>query len=193
MAASILTATTPEELAKQFPQTARPFAVWYNDDPGCDSRKWAVNDESGMPTQEFEDMGMALKAAAALISECGWEEEAKKQAQALAEVIESNDAELLDIQARLDLMMSGKDDGAKNRIVKTIACRMADFLPDIDIDARLSAERFPMTSNPYAVWFDDEGKEGARWAVNDEEGNAITSVSNYEDACTIRPQSLNTA
>lgn len=174
MAACILTATTPEELAKQFPSTVRPFAVWYNDAPGCDSRKWAVNDESGTPTQEFEDMATALKAAAEMGSE--WDAEARKQAQA---------SELLDIQTRLVLMMSGKDDGAKNRIAKTVFSKMADFLPDIDVDARLSAERFPMTSNPYAVWFDGEEKEGARWAVNGEEGNAITNVSNYEDARTI--------
>lgn len=82
-------------------------------------------------------------------------------------------------------MMRGKDDGTKKRIVKTVVCRMADFLPDIDVDARLSAEWFPMTSDPYAVWFNEEVKEGARWAVNDEDGNAIVSVSNCEDACTI--------
>ncbi len=126
MAASILTATTPEQLAEQFPHTLRPFAVLYNDDPGCDSRKWAVNNENGETTQEFEDMATALKVAAEMGSE--WDAEARKQAQALAEVIESNDAELLDIQARLVLMMSGKDDGAKNRIVKTIVCKMADSL-----------------------------------------------------------------
>ncbi len=41
------TATTPEELAEQFPITNRPFAVWYNSSPGVDHRKWAVNDEDG--------------------------------------------------------------------------------------------------------------------------------------------------
>lgn len=90
MAASILTATTPEQLAEQFPHTLRPFAVLYNDDPGCDSRKWAVNNESGETTQEFEDMATALKAAAEMGSE--WDAEARKQAQALAEVIELNNA-----------------------------------------------------------------------------------------------------
>lgn len=101
------------------------------------------------------------------------------------ELAESNDAELLDIQARLDLMMSGKDGSTKSRIVKTVVRKMADFLPDIDVDARLYAGLFPMTGDPYAVWFNKEVKEGARWAVNDEDGNAIVSVSNYEDACTI--------
>lgn len=177
------TATTPEELAEQFPITDRPFAVWYNATPEVDHLKWAVNGMDGEAVEDFADMATALKAAAEM--GCEWDEDARKQAQALAEVIKSNDAELLDIQAHLDLMMSGKDDGAKNRIVKTVVSKMADFLPDIDVDARLSALRFPMTSNPYAVWFDDEGKEGARWAVNDDEGNAIASVSNYEDACTI--------
>ena len=183
MADANSTATTHEQLAEQFPCTARPFAVWYNSDPEADHRKWCVNGEDGVAVEEFADMETALKAAAKMGSE--WDVEARKQAQALAEVIESNDAELIDIQARLDLMMSGKDDGTKNRIVKTIVSKMADFLPDIDVDARLSAERFPMTCDPYAVWFDGEGTESARWAVNDEEGNAIVSASNYEDACTI--------
>jgi len=174
------TATTPEELAEQFPCTCRPFAVWRNPD---ENHIWAVNGEDGHACAEFEDMATALKAAAEMSSE--WDAEARKQAEALAKVIESNDAELLDIQARLDLMMSGKDDGTKNRIVKTVVSRMADFLPDIDVDARLSAERFPMTSDPYAVWFNDEVKEGAQWVVNGGDGNAIVSVSNYEDAYTI--------
>lgn len=179
------TVTTPERLAEQFPCTARPFAVWYNPDPNANHLKWAVNDESGEASEEFEDMATALKVAAEMGKE--WADEARIQAQALAKAIEANnnDAELSDIQARLDRMMSGKDDGAKNRIVKTVVCKMADFLPDIDVDARLSAERFPMTSDPYAVWFNDELKEGARWAVNDGDGNAIVSVSNFKDACTI--------
>ena len=169
------TATTPEELAEQVPCTARPFAVWYNSSEGADHRKWAINGEDGEAVEDFEDMATALKAAAEMSSE--WDAEARKQAEALAKVIESNDAELLDIQARLDLMMSGKDDGTKNRIVKTVVSRMADFLPDIDVDARLSAERFPMTSDPYAVWFNDEVKEGAQWVVNGGDGNAIVSVA----------------
>ncbi|OGS97715.1 MAG: hypothetical protein A3K04_09645 [Gallionellales bacterium RBG_16_56_9] len=183
MATNNSTATTPEELAEQFPITTRPFAVWYNSDPGADHRKWAVNDESGDAIKEFADMATALKTAAEMGRE--WEADAKIQAQALAKVIGADDAELSDIQARLDRMMSGKDDGAKNRIVRTVAMRMAEFLPDIDVTERLLAEQFPMTSDPYAVWFNDEMKEGARWAVNDEDGNAIVSVSNREAACTI--------
>jgi len=84
MAASILTATTPEELAEQFPCTARPFAVWYNSSEGADHRKWAINGEDGEAVEDFEDMATALKAAAEMSSE--WDAEAIKQAQALAKV-----------------------------------------------------------------------------------------------------------
>ena len=78
------TATTPEELAEQFPCTVRPFAVWYSLDQVNGRGCWAVNNESGEPTQEFEDMATALKVASELGQE--WEAEARKQAQALAEV-----------------------------------------------------------------------------------------------------------
>lgn len=84
MADANSTATTSEELAEQFPCTARPFAVWYNSSEGADHRKWAVNGEDGAACEDFEDMGTALKAAAEMSSE--WDAEARIQAQALAEV-----------------------------------------------------------------------------------------------------------
>jgi hypothetical protein len=84
MATDILTATTPKEFAELFPSTVRPFAVWYNDDPGCDSRKWAVNGESGAACEEFEDMAMALMTAATLGKD--WADEARDQAHVLANV-----------------------------------------------------------------------------------------------------------
>ena len=84
MATANNTATTPEELAEQFPCTARPFAVWYNSSEGADHRKWAVNGEDGHACAEFENMATALKAAAEMSGE--WDAEARKQAQALAKV-----------------------------------------------------------------------------------------------------------
>lgn len=86
MATNNSTATTPEEFAEQFPCTARPFAVWYNPDPNANHLKWAVNNESGEASEEFEDMATALKAAAEMGRE--WADEARIQAQALAKVSE---------------------------------------------------------------------------------------------------------
>lgn len=60
MTTNILTAT-PEELAKQFPITDRPFAVWYDSVGG--NLKWAVNNDVGEARQEFADMATALKTA----------------------------------------------------------------------------------------------------------------------------------
>lgn len=82
---------TPAELAEQFPCTGRPFAVWYNQDAE-DNRYWVVNDQEGNSNSEedsksvFEDFAAALKFAAKLYAESGWEAEARRQAQALAEV-----------------------------------------------------------------------------------------------------------
>lgn len=79
------TATTPEELAEQFPCTARPWAVWYNPAPeAVNNRPWAVNDESGEASQEFDDLATALRRAAELGKK--WSDEARIQAQALAKV-----------------------------------------------------------------------------------------------------------
>lgn len=78
------TATTPEEFAGLFPNTVRPFAVWYNDDPKCDNRKWAVNDESGEATQEFEDMQTAFKLASEIGKE--WEDEARIQRETISQL-----------------------------------------------------------------------------------------------------------
>lgn len=93
---------TPAELAEQFPCTIRPFAVWYNDGAGCNSRKWNVNDESGNVVKDFADMDKALKVAAKMERESGWDAEARKQAQALANVIESTPAP----DAELDKILS---------------------------------------------------------------------------------------
>lgn len=83
------TATTPEELAAQFPSTNRPFAVWYNPAPEVDYH-WVVNGESCEAIEQFSDVGQALRRAAEIGSE--WDAEARKQAEALAEVIEADDA-----------------------------------------------------------------------------------------------------
>ena len=85
MATNNSTATTHEELAEQFPCTARPFAVWYHSDAD-DNRYWNVNAEDGCAIKEFEDMATALKAAAEMGRE--WADEARIQAQALAKVSE---------------------------------------------------------------------------------------------------------
>lgn len=90
MATNDSTATTPEELAEQFPGTNRPFAVWCNSDPRVDHRKWAVNGEDGEACADFEDVAQALKAAAEMGAE--WDAAAKKQAQALAQVVGHNKA-----------------------------------------------------------------------------------------------------
>jgi len=78
---------TPKELADQFHGTIRPFAVWYNEGAGCDSRKWNVNDENGNVVKDFVDMATALKVAAKMERESGWDAEARKQARALAKVM----------------------------------------------------------------------------------------------------------
>lgn len=94
MATNDFTATTPEELAKQFPITGRPFAIWYNAEPeAVNNRPWAVNDESGEASQEFDDLATALKAAAEMGKE--WADEARRQAQALAKVNEHDNTENL--------------------------------------------------------------------------------------------------
>lgn len=42
-----------------------------------------------------------------------------------------NDAELSDLQARLDRMMSGGDDRTKRLIFNRVVCQMAEALPDL--------------------------------------------------------------
>lgn len=76
MADANSTATTPEELAKQFPCTGSPFAVWCNTEAGI----W-VNDENGEATTEFADMDTALR----------W---MKRQEQALAKVTGADTVEI---------------------------------------------------------------------------------------------------
>src|SRR5450759_4240520 len=90
------TATTPEELAAQFPITTRPFAIWYGQDPevtGRPLRHWVVNDEQGEGNESFEDMATALRTAAARGKE--WADEARIQAHALAKVMGHDDTENL--------------------------------------------------------------------------------------------------
>lgn len=83
------TATTPEELAKQFPITGRPFAVWYDPQLEVSARPWVVNNESGDACDEFFfDLNTALKVAAERGKE--WADEARIQAQALAEAIKED-------------------------------------------------------------------------------------------------------
>lgn len=92
MATDNSTATTHKDLAEQLPLTFRPFAVWFNDDPDCDNRKWTVNDEQGNPFKEFSCLATALttanKASTEWYNEAGaeWEREVKMQAQMLATI-----------------------------------------------------------------------------------------------------------
>ena len=44
-------------------------------------------------------------------------------------------------------------------------------------------KKFPITCTPFAVWY-CEG-EGAKWAINDDEEQAIAMAANYEDALKI--------
>lgn len=92
MATRNSTATTPEELEAQFPMTNRPFAVWrYIDPDNSQNRVWAVNGMDGS-TAEFQSINSAFKAAQNLAEEWvqkvqKFADDARKQAQALAEVM----------------------------------------------------------------------------------------------------------
>ena len=44
------------------------------------------------------------------------------------------------------------------------------------------AAQFPMSSDSFAVWFDPDFTGALPWAINDEDGGAIVSAANYEDA-----------
>lgn len=44
------------------------------------------------------------------------------------------------------------------------------------------AKKFPINTDPYSVWFNDEAVGRAKWVVNDEEGMAIVESPNYEAA-----------
>lgn len=103
-----LTHPTPEQMAEQFPNTKRPFAVWYNTeecfaDPDAGNRRWVVNGDDGLPHEEFEDMTTALKIAAELGAE--WDEEARIQALALANILEEDELQPL-ADAGLDKILN---------------------------------------------------------------------------------------
>lgn len=123
-------ATTPEEFAAQFPITARPFAVWYNAEPeAVNNRPWALNDDSGEASQEFDDMATALKRAAEMGKE--WADEARHQAQELAKVagadampkVNLTDADFDDIHFRLS------DIGYSLLSIRELALSAADGEP----------------------------------------------------------------
>lgn len=95
---------TPKELAAQFPDSNRPFAVWYN--PAQEGEKhWVVNGHTCEEIAKFDDMATALKHAAKIGKE--WDEEARKQAQALAKVnghddtVNLSDVDIEEITRRL--------------------------------------------------------------------------------------------
>ncbi len=47
------------------------------------------------------------------------------------------------------------------------------------------AAQFPCNADPYAVWFNPYATPLYRWAVNDEDGDSIVDVRNYESAAKI--------
>lgn len=128
MAFDILTAT-PEELEKQFPSTARPFAVFYYSDAE-NGKYWNVNNENGVPTAEFEDFAEALKVAADMGRE--WEAEGRKQAQALAKI---TGAALPHIEVCRNLFGEHPED-----VISPINCASDTLLQLVEIFNTISSE-----------------------------------------------------
>jgi hypothetical protein len=85
------TATTPEEFARLFPITGRPFAVWYTTDPDVEGCRWVVNGEDGCAIQEFEDRETAFKMAED--ERKPWRDQAEIQALSIAKLRESDPLE----------------------------------------------------------------------------------------------------
>ena len=133
MATDNHTATTPEEFAKLFPETRRPFAVWFNSDPEC--LNWAVNDAQG-DDKAFEDMETAFKMAEEMGKE--WGDEARSQALVIANLRGGNTTanpenatELANILDRLKLMMNEADDKSKSQIFNRAISQIAGALPKL--------------------------------------------------------------
>ena len=62
---------TADELVKQFPCNAEPFAVWHSVDVDNKSGCWAVNDETGEAVYETVSYEAAVKLSRALIVSLG--------------------------------------------------------------------------------------------------------------------------
>jgi hypothetical protein len=69
--------STADELAKQFPCNAEPFAIWYSIDVGDRNGCWAINDETGEAVYETVSYEAAVKLSRALIVSLGKEVEAR--------------------------------------------------------------------------------------------------------------------
>ena len=98
MATKDHTATTPEEFARLFPITGRPFAVWYNTDPEAGNRKWNVNGKDGQAEKEFEEMESAF-CLAEVASE-KWEDEIRIQELTIARLRGGNTTATMDNDPR---------------------------------------------------------------------------------------------
>lgn len=94
MATKDHTATTSEEFARLFPDTNRPFAVYYTTHPEAGDCRWCINDEDGTPLNQIEDMEVAFKLAEEKGKE--WREEARLQELAIAKLREGNTAATVD-------------------------------------------------------------------------------------------------
>jgi hypothetical protein len=136
MATDNHTATTHEEFARLFPDTNRPFAVYYTTHPEAGDCRWCVNDEQGTPLEQVEDMEVAFKLAEEMGKE--WREEARLQALAIANLRGSNTianqesaTELSNILDKLKLMMSGADDKNKSQIFNRVISQIAGALPEL--------------------------------------------------------------
>ena len=54
------------------------------------------------------------------------------------------------------------------------------------ISREKATQMFPISAEPYAVWFNSDDDEGSPpWVVNDGDGVAMLDVMNYEDASKV--------